>query len=141
MKYIYYLKNNTFSNSNKDSKEKIQKYNLTTTTFFDQNYDLINKKDSSYNSKYEKEILCMTGIYNTKREKSKTKLTYSSKKDKTPKNIISNYKLSYNLINKRPKNSPTNLTLLSITNITGELKLKNNINKSIPYLKKYKIYK
>ena len=141
MKYIYYLKNNTFSNSNKDSKEKIQKYNLTTTTFFDQNYDLINKKDSSYNSKYEKEILCMTGIYNTKREKSKTKLTYSSKKDKTPKYIISNYKLSYNLINKRPKNSPTNLTLLSITNITGELKLKNNINKSIPYLKKYKIYK
>ena len=135
---IYYLKNNTFSNSKKNLKKQFPQYNLTTTTLYSKNYDLIKNKDSSFNSKYEKEILNMTGIYNTKREKSKKKkATNSTKQDKRPRHILNNFKLSYHSMNKKKENLPI-VALLSITNISEGLQLKNNACKNIASAKQYK---
>ena len=134
---IYHLKNNNFSNININLKKKIPHYNLTTTTLYYNNYDFTKNLDSINNSKYVKHILNMTGIYNTKREISKTKIVRSPPKDnKKPKRIFSGYKLSNNFIvnkKKREQNRPS-LSLLSITNVKG-IKLKKNKNKSIPNLK------
>ena len=137
---IYYLKKkntNTFSNNIKILKKKIPHYNFTTTTLYDNNADFLKNLDSLNNSKFEKEILNMTGIYNTKREISKTKIVNSSSKDaKKPKRIFSNYKLSHNFINmkKRTNNLPM-VALLSISDKKEGLKLKKNKNKNSPNLK------
>lgn len=138
IKNLFYIRTNTYSNINikKQSKEIIKKCNLTTTNFFYKNYDLKNIKDSPYNLKYEKEILSMTGIYNTKREKTKKKLIFSFSKDKVKKRIYYNYKLSHNITNKKKKKDSPTQSLLSINNINGELILKNTIKKNIPYLKR-----
>ena len=64
-----FSKNNNIENSNKT----IFKYNLTTTTLNDNLYKIW---DTSYNSKLDKEIINFTGIYNTKREVQKKKLSY-----------------------------------------------------------------
>ena len=131
----YYLKNNTFSNKKINTKKNFPHYNFTTTTLYEQNYDFIKSRDSLNKSNYEKEILNMTGIYNTKREKSKTKLIYSNSKNiKKSKHIFNNNKFSKYNIYKGNKNLPT-LSLLSMTN--KEFKLKKNKNKSIPNINKY----
>ena len=133
IKNIYYIRSNTFSNDMKNIKKKPPHYNLTTTTLYSKNYDIIVNKDSSFNSKYEKQIRNMTGIYNTKREKSKTKkIPNSTKQNKRPnKHIISNYKLSYNLMNKKKQQQQLPMVaLLSITNMTKGLQLKKNNDKN-----------
>lgn len=134
---LYYLNNNTFSNNNNNKKKRIPHYNFTTTTLFESNYDFFKNRDSINNSKYEKEILNMTGIYNTKRELSKKIVNSASKENKKPRHIFSNYKLSHNIINRRQQELPT-VSLLSINKIKEGLKLKKKKNKSIPNVKKYK---
>ena len=64
-------------------QKKIPHYNFTTTTLYNYNYDFTKNLDSINNSKYVKHILNMTGIYNTKREKSKTKIVQSPSKENT----------------------------------------------------------
>ena len=132
-----YLKNMSFTQSNKLLQKRMERYKLT-HSIYDKLIVRNNNKNSSYNNKIDKEICSMTGIYNTKREVFKKRLVYlSSSELKKHRKMINNYKLSQsNEINKR--HSKPIFAVLSITDITdGINSIKNNRKKS-PITKQYK---
>jgi hypothetical protein len=98
-------------------------YTFTTTTLYDKNYDILLDKYLPYNSKLDKEIINMTGIYNTKREIKKKRLIISSKV--SPKNINKNKRLAKsNYIDRRIHN----LTLLTNKKLAERINLRREIN-------------
>ena len=132
-----YLKNMSFTQSNKLLQKRMERYKLT-HSIYDKLIVRNNNKNSSYNNKIDKEICNMTGIYNTKRELFKKRLVYlSSSELKKHRKMINNYKLSQsNEIKKR--HSKLIFAVLSITDITdGINSIKNNRKKS-PITKQYK---
>ena len=138
---IYFSKDYTFSKSSKNYKNQFKDFNLAYTTLYNKEYDLIKNKDLSYyNRKLDKEIINMTGIYNTKREISK-KIIFihsPSKKEKNMKDLINNYKLSHskNFINHKDKENQ-NSSLLAILK---DKKFKyESIKGKIPHMKNIKL--
>ena len=127
-KYSHYRKNCTFSKNNNYFQKIVSKYSLT-ATFCGK---LIKNRELSYNNhKLDKQILNMTGIYNTKREKSKKQIIYHSSIDKKRhRNLLSNYKL-HNLKNMKIRKKYTPMVaLLSISdnNNNEYLKIKKDKN-------------
>ena len=132
-----YLKNMSFSQSNKLLQKRIERYKLT-HSIYDKLIARNRNKNSSYNNKIDKEICSMTGIYNTKREVFKKRLVYlSSSELKKHRKMFNNYKLSQsNEINKR--HSKPIFAVLSITDITDGINSIKNNRKKIPITKQYK---
>lgn len=128
-----FSKNNNFDNSNKT----IFKYNLTTTTLNDNLYKIW---DTSYNSKLDKEIINFTGIYNTKREVQKKKLSYPSEdKQKKGKHIFNNYRVTHpSFMYRKKSNNIPMVALLSITDMNERGKIKYEDTKTMVNLRKYK---
>ena len=131
-----YLKNMSFSKSNKYLKKNIERYNLT-QSIYDKLIVRNRTKNSSYNNKIDKEICNMTGIYNTKREVFKKRLVYlSSSQLKKHKKMFNNYKLSQSNEKRKRQDKPI-FSVLSITDITdGVNSIKNN-KKKIVFTKQY----
>ena len=124
-KIIYNLNKvcNSKSNSNSQKKYNNGNYcNFTTTTLYDKNYDILLSKDTLYNTKLDKEIINMTGIYNTKREIKKKRLVISSK-GSPPKLIIKNNRLTKSCYKSRIKN---NITILSNKKLSEKINRKSN---------------
>ena len=117
---VYYFNNITYSKSNHNSYKKFSNYNYTTTTLYDKNYDILLSKDIPYNTQLDKEIINMTGIYNTKREVLKKQLLKSPPKES--KYHIQNNKLSHSNFIRRKM---PYLALLSNRNLTGKRNVKN----------------
>ena len=132
---IYYLKNHIISKSKKNLEKNI--FNFTINILYNQKYDSMKNNDlSHYSKKLDKEILNMTGIYNTKREVSKKKLiTPSSNETKNSKLILNNYKLSHSYYKNQKKNNRLNSEFLSIINNSKIIHAKKKRNKTIPYIK------
>jgi hypothetical protein len=128
-----FTKNNNIDNSNK----AIFKYNLTTTTLNDNLYKIW---DTSYNSKLDKEIINFTGIYNTKREVQKKKLSYPSEEKQTKsKHIFNNYRVTHpSFMYRKKSNKIPMAALLSITDMNEGAKIKDEDNKAMANLRKYK---
>ena len=121
-KLVYNLNKICNSKSNSNSQKKCNNYcNFTTTTLYDKNYDILLSKDTLYNTKLDKEIINMTGIYNTKREIKKKRLVISSKG--SPKLIIKNNRLTKSCYKSRIKN---NITILSNKKLSEKINRKNN---------------
>ena len=127
------LKNNNIENSNKT----IFKYNLTTTTLKNNLYKIW---DTSFNSKLDKEIINFTGIYNTKREVQKKKLSYpSEEKQKKSKHIFNNYRVTHpSFMYRKKSNNIPMVALLSITDMNEGAKIKHEDTKAMVNLRKYK---
>ena len=86
-----YMKNMSFSKSNKLFQRSIESYKLT-QSIYDKLIVRNRNKNSSYNNKIDKEICNMTGIYNTKREVFKKRLVYlSSRELKKHRKMFNNY--------------------------------------------------
>jgi hypothetical protein len=128
-----FSKNNNIENSNKT----IFKYNLTTTTLNDNLYKIW---DTSYNSKLDKEIINFTGIYNTKREVQKKKLSFpSEEKQKQPKHIFNNYRVTHpSFMYRKKSNNIPMVALLSVTDMNEGAKIKHEDTKTMVNLRKYK---
>jgi len=128
----------TFSKNNIDNSNKtIFKYNLTTNTINDNLYKIW---DTSCNSKLDKEIINFTGIYNTKREVQKKKLSYpSEEKQKKPKHVVYKYKANHpSFIYRKKSNNFPMVALLSVTDMNEGGKIKNEDAKTMVNLRKYK---
>ena len=140
LNYENYTKNCTFSKTTNNCEKIVSKYCLTTTFCG----NLISDRESSYNNtKLDKQILNMTGIYNTEREKQREKqkkqLIYISPINKKRYwNLVSNYKLNYlKKIKTRKKSNPM-VTLLSISDSNNNDFLKINPDKNNKNIKNHK---
>ena len=131
-----YIKNMSFSKSNKLFQRSIERYKLT-QSIYDKLIVRNRNKNSSYNNKIDKEICNMTGIYNTKREVFKKKLVYlSSSELKKHRKMFNNYKLSQSNEVKKKQAKPI-FAVLSITDITDGINSIKKNSKKFPITKQY----
>ena len=132
-----YMKNMSFSKSNKLFQRSIESYKLT-QSIYDKLIVRNRNKNSSYNNKIDKEICNMTGIYNTKREVFKKRLVYlSSRELKKHRKMFNNYKLSQSNEVKKRQAKPI-FAVLSITDITDGINSIKKNSKKFPITKQYK---
>ena len=109
---------------------------MTTTTLKNNLYKIW---DTSFNSKLDKEIINFTGIYNTKREVQKKKLSYpSEEKQKKSKHIFNNYRVTHpSFMYRKKSNNIPMVALLSITDMNEGAKIKHEDTKAMVNLRKY----
>ena len=135
-----YIKNMSFSKSNKLFQRSIERYKLT-QSIYDKLIVRNRNKSSSYNNKIDKEICNMTGIYNTKREVFKKRLVYlSSSELKKHRKMFNNYKLSQSNEVKKKQAKPI-FAVLSITDITDGINSIKKNSKKFPITKQYTNFK